>query len=420
MKKLAGFVLPLLLVQLIHAQHNCSSHEYVQQLLKSDPTIAERVSAIEQFTHRITNQTVVVNDHPGTNATQPVITIPVVVHVVYHYPEENIPDSRIKDQIEILNRDFRRLNSDTSNIPSGFAGLSADTRIEFKLAISDPKGRATSGIVRQYSPLKKWAMDDKVKFDANLGSDAWDATQYLNIWVCNMDDLLGYASFPGTPAERDGVVINYKAFGAIGYFSQYNKGRTLVHEVGHWLNLRHIWGDSDCGDDLVGDTPPQRSYTPGCPTGVRVTCNNAGNGGDMYNNYMDFTSDACVNMFTFGQKQRMRILFEEGGARHSLLSSKGLDTPLLEEGSLPDNNPRWLHIKIYPNPANSNLIMNFQYDVRWVGKEVRVTDLSGRVVMRQTITQAIYTMNISHLAPGIYFVDGEKDGEKMREKFVKM
>lgn len=420
MKKLAGFVLSFLLVQLIHAQRNCSSHEYVQRMLETDPTFAQRISEIEQFTHRLTHRTVEVNDLPGSAADQPVLVIPVVVHVVYHYPDENIPDSRIREQIEILNRDFRRLNADTSNIPDGFADLSADIRIEFKLATSDPKGRATSGVVRKYSPLTKWKMDDKVKFDDELGSDAWDASQYLNIWVCNMDDLLGYASFPGTPLERDGIVINYKAFGPIGYFSQYNKGRTTVHEVGHWLNLRHIWGDADCGDDLVGDTPPQRSYTPGCPSGVRVTCNNASNGGDMYMNYMDFTSDACVNMFTYGQKQRMRTLFEEGGPRHSFLNSRGLDDPILEEGSLPDNAPRWLHIKLYPNPANSTVTMNFQYDVRWIGKELRITDLSGRIILRSTISHAIHTVDISRLAPGVYFIDGEKDGEKMREKFIKL
>jgi len=421
MKKLAGFLLSLLLVQFLQAQRNCVSHEYAEQLLQSDPSLKQKVADIEAFTNRNANQTVTVNDYPGTQAGNlNTIIVPVVVHVLYRQPEENISDASIQKQIEILNRDFRKLNADTANIPTRFLNFAADINIEFRLATRDPKGVASNGIVRKYTPIRKWSMDDKMKFDEEMGSTAWDAASYLNIWVCNMDEYLGYASFPGTPLDRDGVVINFKAFGVSGYFSQYNKGRTTVHEVGHWLNLRHIWGDADCGDDGVGDTPQQRSYTPGCPSGIRVTCGNSSNGGDMYMNYMDFTSDACVNMFTFGQRQRMRSLFEPGGARASILTSRGLDAPLVEGSALPDVAPRWLHIKLYPNPVRESVTLDFKYDIRWVGRSIRLIDMNGIIVKRLIIDAPLYQINTSQLKPGIYILEGEKDGEKLLEKFVKM
>lgn len=419
MKKLAGVAVFVLFAVSLFAQRNCESYQYGKAMLAQYPSLAEKVATIESFTHR-NNSTVTVNELPGAPVAQDIITIPVVVHIIYHFPEENISDERVLEQIDILNRDFRKMNSDTVNTPAGFATLAADTKIEFKLASADPKDRATKGILHQYSPIKQWQMDDKVKFSSEMGDDAWDATSYLNIWVCNLDEILGYASFPGTPADRDGVVINYKAFGAVNYFSQYNKGRTAVHEVGHWLNLRHIWGDADCGDDAVDDTPRQRSYTPGCPSGIRVTCDNASLGGDMYMNYMDFTSDPCVNMFTYGQKQRMRSLFEPGGFRNSILYSGGLGVPAIEQAALPKDPPRWLHIRVYPNPVNNVVMLNFEYDTRWVGTTLTVTDIMGRVMIRTKVTRPLQQIDLSQLKQGIYFIRGDKGDEKMMEKIVKM
>jgi hypothetical protein len=134
-----------------------------------------------------------------------------------------------------------------------------------------------------------------------------------------MNRVAGYSSVMGGPVKKDGIVIDRAAFGSGGNGGGYNMGRTAVHEAGHWLGLKHIWGDTDCGDDLVDDTPKQSFYDVGCPTGIRVTCNNGPNG-NMYMNYMDFTDDACLNLFTLGQKERMRALFEAGGPRHALLN----------------------------------------------------------------------------------------------------
>ena len=264
-----------------------------------------------------------------------------------------------------------------------------------------------------------WESNDKMKFSKEMGDDAWDAKSYLNIWVCHLDRLAGYASFPGGPAEKDGVVLDFGAFGITGS-GAYGLGRTAVHEIGHWLNLKHTWGDANCGDDHVDDTPKQSNYTVGCPSSVRITCGNAPNG-DMYMNYMDFTNDACLNLFTMGQKARMRALFAPGGARSSILSSNGLGTPQSSEIPVPDEPPRWLHSKIYPVPAKDELTLDIAYDERWVGKVVTILNLQGQVVMQVLINSKTQKININNLQPGMYFLTAKKkDGESIREKFIKL
>jgi len=417
MKKLAGTLLFILLTASIYAQRNCRTFEYGRQLLAEHPELSEKILAIESFSNKDTQRDMI-NRVGGDMVDDSVIRIPVVFHIVYHYNDENISEERIRKQIEVLNRDFGKMNADTTNIPVYFQSLAADTKIEFVLATSDPAGRATNGIVRHYSPVTRWEMDDKVKFSAETGADAWDAGSYLNIWTCNLQDLLGYSSFPGTPAEQDGVVLNYRIVGEAG-LSQYNKGRTAVHEVGHWLNLHHIWGDADCGDDGVSDTPTQRSYTAGCPSGKRITCGNDPNG-DMYMNYMDFTNDACVYMFTLGQKKRMRSLFEPGGARYSIVHSRGLDTPVSQEIPLPESGPQWLHVNVYPNPAHNSVRVNFEYDIRWLGQELTVLDVAGKVMIRHKVTAAVDEIQLDALKPGIYFIRGQKGNEKILQKIIKL
>ncbi len=294
--------------------------------------------------------------------------IPVVVHILYHANAQAVSDAQVQSQIDALNRDFRKLNKDALGIPARFAGYAADCQIEFALATRDPKGRSTTGIVRKYSPVIEWTMDDNIKLSSKMGDDAWDAASYLNIWVGNLHKLAGYASVLGGPAEKDGVVINANAFGMINTSAPFNMGRTAVHEVGHWLGLKHIWGDADCGDDGIYDTPQQRSYTTGCPTGIRITCGNAPDG-DMYMNYMDFTNDACLLMFTNGQKEKMRSLFAAGGYRYSILSSKGFSEPIMDEIPVEQKGPQWLKVKIYPNPVSTELIIDVAYDERWVEKK---------------------------------------------------
>lgn len=384
-------------------------------MVQSDPLLETSHKAIESFVHEHEGS---ITSNLARVAEEKIVTIPVIVHVLYHYPGENISDELVNSQIMALNRDFRKLNSDTSKIPAAFKSLAADCEIEFKLATADINGRATSGIIHKYTPITRWTLDDKIKFSSEMGDNAWDAKSYLNIWVGTLDRLIGYSSLPGDPANKDGLVISNTVFG-ITKSGVYNEGRTAVHEMGHWLGLRHLWGDANCGDDGVADTPKQQTFTSGCPSTVRVSCDNAPNG-DMYMDYMDFTNDDCLVMFTQGQKQKMRALFEYGGPRYSILFSNGLSVPTIEQGPLPDVPPQWLHVQIFPNPATTELTIDVQYDERWVGKQVQVINLTGQIQLSKAISSKVEKLDISQLKPGIYFLRAEKNGEKMMQKFVKL
>ena len=395
--------------QFLSAQERCSTVSYMEACLSKDPTLAIRIKEAEQK-----------KINSASRIFTGVVKIPVVVHNLYHLPEEKISDAQVMSQIEALNTYFRKRNADTAGIPSYFRSLAADCEIEFQLAISDPRKRSTSGIIRKYTPVTSWGPDDKVKFSTEMGDDAWDSKSYLNIWVCNIDKYAGYAAVPGSDAAKDGIVISYKSFGVISSGS-YGMGKTAVHEVAHWLGLKHIWGDAYCGDDGIDDTPKQASYTTGCPSAIRITCGNAPYG-DMYMNFMDLTNDVCVNMFTRGQKARMRSLFEPGGVRNSLLSSKGLDLPLFDNIPLPgDDDPKWLHPQLFPNPAQSTMTLDLSYDFRWVGQTIFIMNLQGQSVMNVTITSKVQQINIQKLQAGVYFLAAKKaDGESMKMKFVKL
>jgi hypothetical protein len=236
------------------------------------------------------------------------ITIPTVVHVVYKKPAENISDAQVKSQIAVLNKDFRATNLDKSKVPQVWKSLLADANVQFALAKKDPKGKATTGITRTKTARDSFGTGNAVKKATQGGADAWPTDRYLNIWVCNLaESLLGYAQFPGGPAATDGVVILYTAFGTNGAAAApFNLGRTATHEVGHWLNLRHIWGDrNDCGGtDFCVDTPNQQLPNTGKPAFPKMSCNNGPNG-DMFMNYMDYVDDDSMYMFTATQVTRM-------------------------------------------------------------------------------------------------------------------
>ena len=242
------------------------------------------------------------------------LRIPVVVHVVYNTEEQNISDEQIATQIEVLNRDFRATNPDIATVPAPFTGAVADAEIEFALTTTDPDGNPSNGITRTRTRVADFGTNDAVKSSARGGTDAWPADRYLNIWVAKLGGgLLGYAQFPGGAAETDGVVVTYSAFGTIGTAADpFDLGRTLTHEIGHWLNLFHIWGDdgTGCGGtDEVDDTPNQAGGNTGKPAFPHVTCNNAPHG-DMFMNYMDYVDDDVMVMFTKGQVDRMRSCLE--------------------------------------------------------------------------------------------------------------
>ncbi len=297
------------------SQRICGAVEVLEQHLQADPSLAQRMAGIEQQTQSfIAAQQAGGNSVQATKATPytGLVTIPVAVHVLYNTAAQNISQAQIQSQIDALNKDYRKTNSDITKVPSAFSGLATDMNIQFTLASVDRKSTTKTS----------WTTDDAMKKSAKGGVDAITPSTKLNIWVCNMSGgILGYAQFPGDVAATDGVVINTTAFGSTGYVSApYNKGRTATHEIGHWLNLIHIWGDASCGNDLVSDTPVQKTSNGGCPTYPRKTCGNT-TSGDMFMNYMDYTDDACMYMFSNGQKDRTRALFATGGARRSFITN---------------------------------------------------------------------------------------------------
>jgi len=251
-----------------------------------------------------------------------VVRLPVVVHVIWNTADQNISNAQIQSQIAVLNRDFRAQNADVSTVPSVFKNLVGDVKIEFLLATQDPNGNPTPGIIRTQTTVPSFTPDDAVKSNATGGADAWPADRYLNIWVCQLGSgLLGYAQFPGGPAATDGVVITHTAFGTMGTAAgPFDLGRTATHEIGHWVNLYHIWGDDGTGcsgTDNVADTPNQGNENTGCPAFPHISCNNGPNG-DMFMNYMDYVDDACMTMFTAGQVVRIDAALE--GPRSSFLT----------------------------------------------------------------------------------------------------
>jgi len=310
-----------------HQRRICATMPHHFELAATDEAYRARRRRIESFTKTA---------RPAPRSH--VITIPVVVHVLYRDPVDNISDEQVFSQIDVLNADFRYRNADRDAIPPVFQSAASDALIEFALAKRDPQGRASTGITRTQttttqfpydgSPTATRRLDALIKFEPS-GVAAWPRDDYLNLWVCPLDDgLLGYAQFPGGAADTDGVVIRSSAFGTVGNLvDNYNLGRTCVHEVGHWLNLLHIWGDDGDGclrSDSVADTPNQGGPNEGTPTFPQVSCDNAPNG-DMYMNYMDYVDDAAMFMFTRGQIERMNAAL--AGPRASLAVSNGLLAP---------------------------------------------------------------------------------------------
>jgi hypothetical protein len=295
---------------------HCSTDDYHEHQLETNPKYREAFDANELQTAQF------VANYDKSLKTRAVVTIPVVFHVVYNTASQNVSDAMIAAQLKVLNDDFRNA--------SAVAGA-ANVEVQFVMAKRSPSGAATTGIERRQTTATSFTytgtLGEPVK-NAAYGLPAWNATKYLNIWLCNLGGgLLGYATFPSSLASTpslDGVVCQYSSLPG-GSAAPYNLGRTLTHEVGHWLNLYHTFqggcaGSAINGGDLVADTPAEKSSAFGCPSG-RNTCNSAGN--DPINNFMDYTDDSCMNQYTLGQKARVQSIFATGGTRVGLLTSLG-------------------------------------------------------------------------------------------------
>lgn len=284
---------------------NCGSMEVLNEMLKTNPAMKKRMDEIEAFTADFI-QSPEAQQRLLSDGT---IEIPVVVSVLYKTAAQNISLAQIQSQIDVLNADYAATNSDYNLTPSTFQAVrSGNIGVKFVL----------ESVRRKQTNKNSWLTNDAIKKTAQGGLDPLSPTTKLNIWVGNLaNGILGYAQFPGGPAATDGVVLDDNATGSTGTAAApFNKGRTATHEVGHWLNLRHIWGDATCGNDQVGDTPLHNTANYGCPAaGHRSTC--TGTPIEMTMNYMDYTNDACMYMFSAGQKARMLATFGTGGGRTS-------------------------------------------------------------------------------------------------------
>ena len=290
----------------VASRKSCPSEEIRANLLANDADAKARYLALENGTEKFIQAR-----KAGRVLADGTIEIPVVVNVLYRTSAENISDARIAEQISVLNKDFGATNSDISKVPSEFSAVAAgDTKVRFRLAKT----------VRKSTTVRSWKTNDAMKKSSSKGIDATDPTQYFNIWVVgDMSSILGYATFPESSGLwNDGVVLAAPFVGVTGASAPYNLGRTATHEVGHYLNLRHIWGDANCGSDLVADTPTQTTANYGRPTyPLMNTCGGVSRS-VMFMNYMDYVDDAAMFMFSAGQKDRMQAVLTSTGARKGL------------------------------------------------------------------------------------------------------
>lgn len=304
----------------VTATQKCATNIRLEQLFQESPVLRQQFQEEQISLTRIASR----QNNFRTLGAEAVITIPVVFHILLSNTEI-VTDLQIQAQLDTLNKSFFGTNGDTTRIPAYFKPFFGKSAIQFCLAKRTPNGEETNGIVRKKTPTPSFSANDAMKYAASGGSDSWNTDAYLNIWVCSLsDNVLGYATFPnmGTQAEQ-GVVVDYRSLPG-GSAVSYNAGKTLVHEAGHYLGLFHIWGDDNglcSGTDYVDDTPNQGNATTGCFTGIRTdNCTTEGNG-IMYQNYMDYSYDQCLAMFTAGQVSRMETALSTN--RSSLLTSKG-------------------------------------------------------------------------------------------------
>ena len=406
----------------------CGHDLYIQQRANADSTyLALRAEVDQQISDHVKH---------NSNRSEEIYRIPVVFHVIYNSADQNLPDEKIQEQLDILNRDYGRLNDDTVNTRSEFLPVAASTGIEFYLAQWDPQGNATTGITHTQTDQATFF---NIQFDLNTmkssttgGVDAWDVNHYMNIWVCNLaipflntPIILGFATPPdgapnwptGSAAEQpqyDGVVLHYEVVGenpnATGTFETINKGRTATHEVGHYLGLRHIWGDGQGQDGCSVDDGIED--TPNCAEAQQQTCDYTANScvdspidfPDQIENYMDYSDENCMNMFTKQQADAMRFVVEN--FRQDLLLSTAQ--------SFDENN----QVSIFPNPAAQKIYIQLPSKNLEKPENIQILDLEGRVV--KLLDAGNQDIDVNDLHAGLYILKVQYQSTFTCSRFLKL
>lgn len=429
MKKLIPLLLVIVSFSAFSQQRTCATMDKLHQRIAADPEFAARHKEMMDFIYNPNNpQTLFRNP----NAPSIVVTIPVVFHVLYKNATQNISDAQINSQLDALNRDYRKLNTDFNTVvPAAFRPLGADMEIVFCKATRTPAGVGSTGITRKSVSSSFYLSND---YYTSAGESAWDTTRYLNIWIGRFsgDDanVLGFANLPITEvvgSNFDGLVIGDQYCGTVGTAAApgnpFNLGRTAVHEIGHYFGLLHPWGDDGvaCGhpyvnpltpsnDDRVADTPETDNMHFNCPTFPTNanTCTTTANGA-MFMNYMDYVDDACMAMFSNGQKTIVQNTL--AGPRLSLLSSNGCASLGLNEVAAIKA------IAVYPNPVSKYfMITSPQVEI----DEVEIFNAMGQLVKTQKLSQTNNVISIEDLATGTYYLRIYNQGQFLKsDKVIK-
>lgn len=391
---------------------NCGTSAYMNTLQAEHPDLDLSPQGLEQHL----KDELAKGNYRNYDKVSNTITIPVVVHVVHRATTDSLPMSRIMSNLNSLNADYNYENADTSLIPAYYRPLAGIVGIRFALATLDPQLQPTTGVTYTKTGVTAFPIDNTIKDSAAGGHYIWDRNNYLNIWTGRLSgSILGYAQMPGGPAGSDGVVVDYRYFGTVGTGSQspYNRGRTATHEVGHWLGLWHIWGDANCGNDYVNDTPVSQEANYGCPAYPKITCNNGAvnntQGGDMHMNFMDYTDDRCMYMFTSGQASRISN-FLTTISRSGLLNSYALsgNKDIVDADAA---------IQVYPNPSSDGLFtVAIDYRIR-ENAHVTVMNALGAEVL--ALDSDVVQVNLSQLGAGVYFLVADaENGQRYTRKLI--
>ncbi|MEM9920947.1 MAG: zinc-dependent metalloprotease [Bacteroidota bacterium] len=385
--------------------------EAMQLLQEKNPQVRLNQAAIERFIAK-----------ESSRVKSQEISIPLAIHILYTNNSEKISEEQILSQIEALNRDFSYAERDKGRLQidhkKGFSEKATPIDIQFCLAGS-----------ARYIRSKKsgWTYDNTIKSSEHGGIEAFDPENVVNIWVAALDEQLsGYAQMPGGPSTTDGIVIDYRFFGTMGSVqAPYDEGKTLTHLMGNFLGLYPLWGLTECSDDYVMDTPIHNYPNYGCPDDNHIsTC--AGFPVEMIVNFMDNTDDACLYLFTYGQKKRMQAILSEGGPRASLATSRrACKEQKAEERELSETNAESLDIPgfdLFPNPANRETFVDLYLPEATPQVSLQVFDLTGRIVYDRpidgTAKQQQIRIDCSEWSPGIYFFQMSIEGERLNKRLL--